>query len=156
MLSRKSAGAVLFLTFLMLSGVAAADGCGGFTRSEEPLAGTNFDLTLSPSSPIGCGCRTGTSGAWSQPGSWTLPILAQGMEGYVLTAVMNGTGSSGFTGVALQSTIATEAGYFGDPIPLAGNTVPTSLVSEPSTAAFLLTGVFFTGGVLRHQRALAR
>jgi len=155
MLSRKSAGAVLFLTFLMLSGVAAADESGGFTRGEEALAGANFDLTLSPSSAISCGCRTGISEAWSQPGSWTLPILAHGMEGYVLTAVMNGTGSSGFTGVALQSTIASEKGYFGDPMALASNTVPTSFVPEPSTAAYLIVGMLLTGEMM-HRRAVAR
>lgn len=54
MLSRKSAGAVLFLTFLLLSGASAADSGGEFSRREAPLAGTNSDLVLSPSSPIGC------------------------------------------------------------------------------------------------------
>ena len=154
MLSRKSAGAVLFLAFLLLSGVSAADGGGEFSRSEAPLAGTNFDLSLSPSSPIGCGWRTGPSGTWSQP-SWTLSMLAHGMEDYALTAVLTATGGSGFPGVALPSTTATAEGYFGDPIQLASNTVPTSFVPEPSTAAFLITGMLLTGAMLR-QRIVSR
>jgi hypothetical protein len=156
MLFCKSAGAVLFLTFLMLCGVAAAE-VGGFRDSEDGLAGANFDLTLSPSSTIGYESvltdGIDLSCAWSQPRTWTLSILAHGMEGYVLTAVVTGTGRSGFTGLSLQSTIATPEGYFGAPIALASNPVPTSYVSEPASSGFMITGIFFTGGMLRHRIA---
>jgi len=155
MLSRKSAGTVLFLIFVMLCGVAAADEGGGVKAGEERLAGTNFESTLSPSSTIGCesGLTDGIhfSGAWSQPRIWTLSILAHGMEGYILTAVVTGTGRSGFMGLSLQSTIATPEGYFGAPMVLASNPVPTSYVSEPASSAFMITGISFTGGMLRRR-----
>lgn len=153
MLSRKSAG-VLFISLLMLSSLAAADQSDAFVAREEGLTATNFDLTLA-ATPIGFESRLTSrvplSDSWSQPGVWTLLILAHEIEGYVLTAVVTGTGKSGFRGVALQSTIATREGYFGAPIVLSSNPVPTSFVAEPATANFLITGILFVGEVARRQ-----
>ena len=49
MLSRRSAGAILFVSFLMLSGLAVADEGAMWRGTAEGLTGTNFDLTLSES-----------------------------------------------------------------------------------------------------------
>jgi len=158
MLSRKSAGAVLLVSFLMLSGLAAADEGDLLKGTEEGLTATKFDLTLSASSPIGFESRLtdgiSFSGAFSQPAIWTLAILAHGTHGYVLTAVVTGTGASGFTGVDIQSTTATRTGYFSGPFVLASNPVPTSFVAEPSAASFLIAGVLAMLGRLR-RRAFA-
>ncbi|MGB8064658.1 MAG: hypothetical protein WCF26_22420 [Candidatus Sulfotelmatobacter sp.] len=155
MLSRRSAGAVLVVSFLMLSGLAAADEGDLFRGTGEGLTATNFDLTLSASSPILFESRLTDgilfSGAFSQPAIWTLAILAHGTHGYVLTAVVTGTGASGFTGVDIQSTTATPTGYFSGPMVLASNPVPTSFVAEPSTASFLITGILFAAGMLRRR-----
>lgn len=159
MLSRKSAGAVLFLTFLLLCGLAAAEERGEFTGREEVLAGTNFDLTLFPASTIGreSGWIDGIgSGAWSETGTWTLSTLPHGMEAYVLTAVVTGAAGSGFTGVSLESTTATPEGYFGSPVVLASNSEHTSFVAEPQTASFMIIGMFFTAGLLRRRGAVGR
>lgn len=75
------------------------------------------------------------------------------MEGYALNAVLTATSGSGFPGLALPSTTATAEGYFGDQIQMASNTVPTSFVPEPSTAAFLITGMLLMGVVLRQKIA---
>ncbi len=158
MLSRRSAGAVLFVSFLMLSSLAAADEGDLFRGTGEELTATNFDLTLSASSPIVFESRLTDgvlfSGAFSQPAVSTLDILAHGTHGYILTAVVTGAGVSGFTGVNIQSTTATPTGYFRGPSVLASNPVPTSFVAEPSTASFLITGIFFAAGMLR-RRAFA-
>lgn len=160
MLSRKSAGAVLFLTFLMLCGLAVAEEDGEFKGRDEVLAAANFDLTLSPASTIGresgWSDGIGPSGAWSRSGTWTLSTLPHGMGGYVLTVVVTGTGESGFTGVSLQSTTATQEGYFGSPVVLASNSPHTSFVGEPQTASFMIIGIFFTGGLLRQRVAVRR
>ena len=160
MLSRKSAGAVLFLTFLMLCGLAAAEEVGEFTGREDVLAAPNFDLSLSPASTIGreSGWRDGVgpSGAWSETGTWTLSTLSHGMGSYVLTVVVTGTGESGFTAVSLQSTTAAQEGYFGSPVVLASGSPSTSFVGEPQTASFMIIGIFFTGGLLRRQAAVRR
>ncbi|HEX8711108.1 MAG TPA: hypothetical protein VF730_04485 [Terracidiphilus sp.] len=158
MLSRKSAGAALFLTFLMLCGLAAAEEDREFTGREGVLAAANFDLTLSAASSIGreggWSDRIGPSSAWSQTGTWTLSTLPHGMGGYVLTVVVTGTGESGFTGVSLQSTTATQEGYFGSPVVLASNSPHTSFVAEPQTASFMIIGIFFAGGLLRQRVAV--
>ena len=156
MLSCRSAGAVLFVSFLMLSGLAAADEGDMWTGTAERLTGTNFDLTLSESSRPAAGAMADSirfSGTFSQPGIWTLAILAHGTQGYILTAVVSGAGGSGFTGVNFQSTTATPTGYFSSPIVLASNPVPTAFVAEPSTSSFLITGICFTGGMLRRRLA---
>ena len=152
MLSRRSVGAVLFVSFLMLSGLAAADEGDFFMGTGEELTATNFDLIFSASSPIVFESRLTDgillSDVFSQPAIWTLDILAHGTRGYILTAVVTSTGMSGFTGVDIQSTTATPTGYFSSPIVLAGNSVPTSFVAEPSTASFLITGIFVMLGTL--------
>ena len=154
MLARKPA-AVLFLSFLMLSGLAAAVESDAFTGMYEGLGATNFNLTLPGSLPnafeseIAGGITF--SNSFSQPGTWTLSILVEGMEGYVLTAVMTETGDSGFRGVSLQSTIATQEGYFGGPILLASNPVPTSFVAEPSTANLMFTGILLAVGMVQRR-----
>lgn len=157
MLSRKHA-VVLFLSFLMLSGLGAAVESNAFTGRDEGLAAANFDPILPGALPLAfeSGLSDGItfSNSFSQPGTWTLSILVDGMEGYVLTAVMTATGSSGFRGVSLQSTIATREGYFGGPIMLASNPLPTSFVAEPSTANLMFTGIFFAVGMAR-RRVLA-
>src|ERR1700751_3129001 len=102
MLSRRSAGAVLFVSFLMLSGVAAANKGDMWRGTGEGLSGTNFDLTLSESprpATVETADSTLFSGSFSQPAIWTLTILAHGTQGYILTAVLSGSGGSGFTGV---------------------------------------------------------
>jgi hypothetical protein len=155
MLSRKSAGVVLFVSFLMLSGLAVADDGDMWRGTTEALTGTNFDLTLSESprpAIVDTADSILFSGAFSQPGIWTLSIRAHGTQAYILTAIVTGTGESGFTGVDIQSSTATPAGYF-SPIVLASNPVPTSFVPEPSTASFLTTGICFAAGTLR-RRAL--
>lgn len=154
MVSRRFAGTVLFVAFLMLSSLAVAEEGDELAGREVGLAATNFALSLSGSSCIGFESEpTGgiPSGSSSQGGTWALFILARGMKGYVLTAVVNGTGNSGFTGVSLQSTTATAEGYFGAPIVLASNPVPTSFVTEPSTAKFMFTGIFFAVGMVRRR-----
>ncbi len=155
MLCRRSAGAVLFVSFLMLSGLAVADEGELLKGTGEGLTATSFDLPLSASAPGGfeSGLNDGIrfSGSFSQPTAWTLAVLARGTREYLLTAVGTGTGAAGFTGVALRSSTATRAGYFGSPIVLASNSVPTSFVPEPSTASFLITGIFFALGVLRRR-----
>ncbi len=157
MLSRRSAGAVLFVSFLMLSGLAVADEGDLFRGTGEELTATNFDLNLSASSPIGFESKLTDgilfSGAFSHPAIWTLAILAHDTNGYILTAVVTGTGDSGFTGVDIQSTTATRTGYFSGPIVLASNPVPTSFVAEPSTASFLIAGIFMAG--MLRRRVLA-
>ena len=154
MLSRKR-GAALFLSLLMLSSLAAAAESEAFTGTEKGLAATNFDLALPGSSPVAfeSGLTDGItfSNSSSQPGTWTLSILIDGMRGYVLTAVMTEKGGLGFAGVSLQSTTATREGYFGGPITLASNPEPTSHVAEPSTASFMLTGIFFAAGMVRRR-----
>ena len=158
MLCRRSAGAVLFVSFLMLSGLAAADEGELFKAAGEGLTAASFDLALSVSAPGAFENRRNDgipfSGSFSQPASWTLAVLARGTREYLLTAVQTGTGASGFAGVALRSGTATRAGYFGSPIVLTSNPVPTSFVPEPSAASFLITGVFFAFGI-RQRRVLA-
>jgi hypothetical protein len=157
MLARKPA-AVLFLSFLMLSGLAAAVKSDPFIGREQGLPATNLDLTLPGSLPTAFESEiTGGitfSNSFSQPGTWTLSILVEGMEGYVLTAVVTETGNSGFRGVSLQSTTATQEGYFGGPIMLASNPVPTSFVAEPSTANLMFTGLLLAVG-MAHRRVVA-
>lgn len=152
MLSRKTAG-TLSIAFLMLSGLASADEGDLLRINNEGLAPGNYVVLLS--APVGWENAptygTFVSGSVSQPGTWTLSIFAQGMEGYVLNAVVTGTGGSGFTGVSLQSTTATPAGYFGPPIVLASTSEPTSYVAEPSTANFMFTGIFFAFGMVRRR-----
>ena len=157
MLSRRSAGAILFVSFLMLSGLAAADSGDMWTAAGQGLTGRNFDLALSESSRPAAGEIADSilfSGAFPEPAIWTWAILAHGTQGYVLTAVVTGTGGSGFTGVNIQSTTVTPTGYFSSPIVLASNPVSTSFVAEPSTASFLIAGTFVVGGILQ-RRAFA-
>ena len=159
MLSRRSAGPILFVSFLMLSGLAVADEGDMWKGTAEGLTGTNFDLTLSESeSPRPAADEMADSilfsGAFSEPAIWTLAILARGTQGYVLTAVVTGTGESGFTGVNIQSSTATPSGYFSSSIVPASNPAPTSFVAEASTASFLIAGTFFGAGMLR-RRAFA-
>jgi hypothetical protein len=154
MLSRRSAGVILFVSFLMLSGVAAADEGDLFRGAGEGLTGTNFDLTLSESQRPAAGEMADSihfSGGFSEPAIWTLAILAHGTQGYIMTAVVTGTVGSGFTGVNIQSTTATPMGYFSSPSVLASNPAPTSFVAEPSAASFLITGSFFVVGILRRR-----
>lgn len=164
MLSRKPA-TVLFLSFLMLlmlAGLAAAVESDAFTGRGRGLAATNLDLTWPGSLPhtfeseISDGITF--SNSYSQPGTWTLFIPVDGMEGYVLTAVVTETGSSGFRGVSLPSTTATREGYFGGPIMLASNPVPTSFVAEPSAANLMFTGILLAVGMVhrKHPRLQRR
>lgn len=139
MLSRKSAGTILFLTFLMLCGVAGAHQDGGLRGGEEGLAGTNFNLALSPASPICCGLTNGVSNSWSQAPTLPLSILAHGMGVYALHAIVIGTGTAGFTEATLPSTTTDEEDF--------GNPVSPSLVPEPSTSVFLITGLLLTAGM---------
>ena len=157
MLSRRSAGAILFVSFLMLSGLAVADEGDMWKGTAEGLTGTNFDLTLSESPRPAADEMADSilfSGEFSEPAIWTLAILARGTQGYVLTAVETGTGESGFTGVNIQSSTATPSGYFSSSIVPASNPAPTSFVAEPSTASFLIAGTFFGAGIMR-RRAFA-
>ena len=154
MLSRKPA-AVLFLLLIMLPSLAAAAESDAFTGRDQGLAATNFDLTLPGLLPVAFESEltdgVAVSNSFSPPGTWTLSIVIDGMQGYVLKAVVSETGGSGFEGVSLQSTTATREGYFGGPIILASNPESTSHVAEPSTANLMFTGIFFAVGMVRRR-----